>query len=271
MRTFIVATDFSEIAENAVEYAAAGAEIIQGKLILFNSFKLPLHASNTILSVENVQKMIDKNTLALEQRAEGLRKKYDIAVEVESTLLNIEDEVERLMEKHQAEMVVMGMAQRSLEQELLGNTTTNMIQKLKFPVLAIPMGVTFKGVKKILYACDVVRGIHKTILDRIKQMARSWNAEVEVFSVQQKLTQLQDEPLHPANVLKADMQGIQYFYKNVESSAIIKEIKNEILSYQPDVIIMVPNRYGFWASVVHRSKTRMMAAGLDVPLLSIPL
>jgi len=67
------------------------------------------------------------------------------------------------------------------------------------------------------------------------------------------------------------MHGIQYFYKNVESSAIIKEIKNEILSYQPDVIIMVPNRYGFWASVVHRSKTRMMAAGLDVPLLSIPL
>jgi len=271
MRTFIVATDFSEIAENAVEYAAAGAEIIQGKLILFNSFKLPLHASNTILSVENVQKMIDKNTFLLEQRAEGLRKKYDIAVEVESTLLNMEDEVERLMEKHQAEMVIMGMAQRSLEQELLGNTTTNMIQKLKFPVLAIPLGVKFKGVKKILYACDVVRGIHKTILERIKQMARSWNAEVEVFSVQQKVTQLQDEPLHPINVLKTNMQGIQYFYKNVESSAIIKEIKNEILAYQPDVIIMVPNRYGFWASVVHRSKTRMMAAGLDVPLLSIPL
>lgn len=271
MRTFIVATDFSPTAENAVEYAAAGASIIQGKIVLFNSFKLPLHASNTILSVENVQHMVDKNKHALEQRAETLRKAYDIDVQIESTLLNIEDEIERLMTKHQAEMVVMGMAKRSIEQDLLGNTTTNIIQKLKFPVLAIPEGVTFNGVKKILYACDVVRGIHKTVLDRIKEMAKNWNAEVEVFSAQQELAKLLDEPLHPVNQLKDDMQGIQYFYKNVESNAIIKEIRKEILEYKPDLVIMVPNRYGFWASVVHRSKTRMMAAGLDVPLLSVPL
>jgi len=271
MRTFIVATDFSTIAENAVEYAAAGASIVQGKIILFNSFKLPLHASNTILSVDNVQKMMDRNTLALEKRAKELQEKYEIEVLFESTLLNIEDEVERLLTKYNAEMVIMGMAQRSIEQDLIGNTTTNIIQKLKFPVLAVPDGVTFKGIKKILYACDIVRGIHKTILDRIKEMAKNWNAEVEVFSVAQKIAQLHDEPLHPANRLKESMQGIQYFYKNVESSAIIKEIRQEILAYQPDVLIMVPNRYGFWSSVVHRSKTRMMAAGLDVPLLSIPL
>lgn len=271
MRTFIVATDFSPIAENALTYAAAGASIVQGKIILFNAFKLPLHASNTILSVENVQHMVDKNIAALNKKAEELRKEYDIDVQVESTLLNAEDEIERLMAKYQAEMVVMGMAKRSIEQDLLGNTTTNIIQKLKFPVLAVPEGVTFTGIKRILYACDVVRGIHKTILDRIKEMAKNWNAEVEVFSVQQKIDKLLDEPLHPINQLKEDMEGIQYFYKNVESNAIIKEINNEILAYKPDVVIMTPNRYGFWASVVHRSKTRMMAAGLDVPLLSIPL
>ncbi|GAA4808001.1 hypothetical protein GCM10023231_41580 [Olivibacter ginsenosidimutans] len=271
MRTFIVATDFSQIAENAVAYAAAGTSIVQGKLILFNAFKLPLHASNTILSVENVQHMVNKNKQALEQRAEELRKAYNIEVMVESTLLNTEEEIERLMTQYQAEMVIMGMAKRSIEQDLLGNTTTNIIQKLKFPVLAIPEGVTFKGVKKILYACDVVRGIHKTILDQIKEIAKNWNAEVEVFSVQQELAKLLEEPLHPVNQLKEDMEGIQYFYKNVESNAIIKEIRKEVLAYKPDLVIMVPNRYGFWASVVHRSKTRMMAAGLDVPLLSIPL
>jgi nucleotide-binding universal stress UspA family protein len=271
MRTFIVTTDFSDIAENAVEYAATGASIMGAKIILFNSFKLPLHASNTILSVENVQAMIDKNKRRLEDRAKDLIKRYDIKVEVESTLLNVEDEVERLIEHYNAEIVIMGMAQRSLEQDLLGNTTTNVIQKLKFPVLAVPLGVTFKPVKRILYACDVVRGVQKKILDRIKDIAQSWNAEIEVFNVQEKVAALQDDTLHPADFLKEEMDSIQYFYKNVASNAIIKEIKNEIVNYQPDLIIMVPNRYGFWASIVHRSKTRMMAAGLDVPLLSIPL
>lgn len=271
MRTFIVTTDFSDIAENAVEYAATGASIMGAKIILFNSFKLPLHASNTILSVENVQAMIDKNKHRLEDRAKDLIKRYNIKVEVESTLLNVEDEVERLIEHYHAEIVIMGMAQRSLEQDLLGNTTTNVIQKLKFPVLAVPLGVTFKPMKRILYACDVVRGVQKKILDRIKDIAQSWNAEIEVFNVQEKVAALQDETLHPTDFLKEEMDSIQYLYKNVASNAIIKEIKNEIVNYQPDLIIMVPNRYGFWASIVHRSKTRMMAAGLDVPLLSIPL
>lgn len=271
MRTIIVATDFSDIAENAVEYAATGASIINAKIVLFNSFKLPLHASNTILSVENVQAMIDKNNLNLKNRAQDLIKRYDIEVEVESSLLSVEDEVERLIEHHNAEMVIMGMAQRSLEQDLLGNTTTNVIQKLKFPVLAVPQGVTFKPVKRILYACDVMRGIQKKILDRIKEIAQSWNAEIEVFNVQEKVAALQDEASDPSKFLKDEMDSIQYFYKNVASNTIIKEIKNEIVNYQPDLIIMVPNRYGFWASIVHRSKTRMMAAGLDIPLLSIPL
>lgn len=271
MRTIIVATDFSEIAENAVEYAAAGASIIKAKIILFNSFKLPLHASNTILSVENVQHLVDKSVTALKKRASELQQKYAIEVQTESSLLNVEDEIERLISHYSAEMVVMGMAQRSLEQDLLGNTTTNVIQKLKFPVLAVPFGVSFNGIKRILYACDVVRGIQKQILDRIKDTANLWNAEVEVFNVQEKVADLQDAAMHPSNLLKGQMENIQYFYKNVESNAIIKEIRNEIENYRPDLLVMVPNRYGFWSSIVHRSKTRMMAAGLDIPLLSIPL
>src|SRR5690606_6679411 len=126
-------------------------------------------------------------------------------------------------------------------------------------------------VKRILYACDVVRGIHKTILERIKDIARSWNAEIEVFNVQEKIEELQEDPSFTKDPLKDEMTGIQYFYKNVASNTIIKEIRNEVVNYQPDLLIMVPNRYGFWSSIVHRSKTRMMAAGLDVPLLSIPI
>ncbi|HBI90470.1 MAG TPA: universal stress protein, partial [Sphingobacterium sp.] len=30
-------------------------------------------------------------------------------------------------------------------------------------------------------------------------------------------------------------------------------------------------KYGFWSSLTHRSKTRMMASGLDVPLLTISI
>jgi hypothetical protein len=34
---------------------------------------------------------------------------------------------------------------------------------------------------------------------------------------------------------------------------------------------MMPNKYGFWGSLIHRSKTRIMASGSEIPLMSLPL
>ncbi|MNX96122.1 hypothetical protein D3C86_1284240 [compost metagenome] len=63
---------------------------------------------------------------------------------------------------------------------------------------------------------------------------------------------------------------MKYIYKTVRSNAVINEIEKEIKRYQADILVMVPKKYGFWDSLVHKSKTRIMASGLDVPLLSFP-
>lgn len=71
-----------------------------------------------------------------------------------------------------------------------------------------------------------------------------------------------------AEILKP-LEEVSYYYKNVQSEAVIDEIRNEMLEYKPDVLIMVPYEYGFWSSLIHKSKTRIMSSGLDIPLLSI--
>lgn len=55
MMTIIAATDFSILAENAVEYAAAIAKHKNARLILFNSFVIPFHAANTLLPASGIQ------------------------------------------------------------------------------------------------------------------------------------------------------------------------------------------------------------------------
>src|SRR5258706_4783474 len=80
-----------------------------------------------------------------------------------------------------------------------------------------------------------------------------------------------DSGLLATDVINDGLAGITYSYKNVQSSSVIKEIKKEMIAFKAELLIMVPEEYRFWASVVHKSKTRMMAAGLGIPLLSIPL
>jgi hypothetical protein len=64
--------------------------------------------------------------------------------------------------------------------------------------------------------------------------------------------------------------GINYYYKNIQSREIINAIQEEVKETKADLLIMAPYKYGFWDCMVHRSKTRMMASGNNVPLLSLP-
>ncbi|MFV0572463.1 MAG: universal stress protein, partial [Xanthomarina gelatinilytica] len=71
--------------------------------------------------------------------------------------------------------------------------------------------------------------------------------------------------------IKEGLSGIRYYFRNVASIQIIDAIHTEVKQMEADLLIMVPYKYGFWDSLVHRSKTRVMASESSVPLLSLPL
>ena len=273
MRTLIVATDFSKEAENAIEYAGAFAKQIGTKVILFNSFSLPIHATNTLLPASAFQELISHNNEILKARALKLSETYFIEVGYESCLLDFDKELDGLIKKYNAGMVVMGMAAKSFEQDLFGNTTTSLIMKLKYPVLAVPIGSKFEGIKTILFACDMLHPVHQTILDKIKEIALGHGAEVEIFHVHRKLEKMQAEQkdLATANSIDDTLEEVPHYYKNIESAEVIKELEKEIIQFSADLLIMVPNKYAFPESLIHKSKTRVMASNNKVPLLSIPI
>lgn len=270
MKTLIIATDFSKEAENALEYAGALAQQMNVKLVLINSFSIPVHASNTLLSASSFQDLINHNNEVLGKRALKLASDYSIEVAHECGLLDLTNELDQLMVKHNARLVIMGMAARSMEQELFGNTTTAAIMKLKYPVLAIPMGSTFRGIKRILFASDDKQD--DLVLANIKDFAALLNAEIEVFYVAKKAQELRDQKgeMAGAAAISEAFGDVPHFYKSVEPGPVIREIEKEVINFEADLLIMVPHKYGFLESIIHRSKTRIMASNNSVPLLSIP-
>lgn len=269
MKTIIVATDFSVEAENALEYAGAAAKDLNAKIILFNSFTLPPHYANTLFPANALDDVKRLNILTLKQRADVITEKYGVDVMCLSSLLNMEEELENIIEAHQADLIVMGTAKKSISQDIFGNTTTAAISRFKLPVLAIPLDAKYKGIKRILFACDILRGVHSLILEKIKAFAETMNAEVEIFHVHQGISKL--EASFTKKKIDLQLKNIHHTYKEVESDSVIKEIENEVLDIKADILIMIPYRYGFWSSLIHRSKTRIMASNSHVPLLSIPV
>jgi nucleotide-binding universal stress UspA family protein len=272
MKTILAATDYTELAENAVHYAASVARLNKYKLILLNDFTISIHAQNAQLPAENISGLIEENRTLLESKALLLSQQYGIEVIAKATFSFIVDAIKAVVAEYQPEMIVMGMEDKSLEQDLLGNTTTSVIKKLKYPVLAVPLNSKFYIPKKVIFACDLQNGVSEQLLAQIKNLALITHAEVEVLLVNKTIADLKKVANAATTINRIDdsFEGIDYYYKNVKSDSIIEGIANEVKNAKADLLIMVPRQHGFWGSFVHRSKTRIMASGLNIPLYSIP-
>ncbi|MDF0717722.1 universal stress protein [Muricauda sp. 334s03] len=270
METILVATNFSKTSDNAVTYSAHLAKLFKAKVVLFNVFKLPVHASNTWVSVESMDALIDAQKDKLRVQASRLSEEFDIEVDYECRLLDFEREIDSLMKVHEARFLVIGMSAKSMEQNLMGNPTTTLISMKKFPVLAVPVDAKFTGIDKILFACDLMQGIPLRTLVRLKQIAIGLKSEVTVFYVEKKLDELKANNDIYAHIDKG-LGNVVHLYKKVNSDDVIREIEREIIKSNSNLLVMIPKTYGFWESLIHRSKTREMASGLNIPMLSIPV
>ncbi|KOS05735.1 hypothetical protein AM493_06550 [Flavobacterium akiainvivens] len=273
MKTILVATDFSIGAENATIYAVKYASEKSAKIILFHLYHISIHAQNSRMSASSMDELVKSVKNKHSKKAKRLSEEYDIEVLPVLSIGDFQEELNNAINSTNADIVVMGMPKKSLEQDILGNTTTLVLQSIKIPLLAVPLNAVYKGLKNILFACDIKRGIHKTIFERVQDISNGLGAEIEVFHASRKTDHNFDEQ-DEINILHSVEQGLHgtnYSYKNVESDKVIEAIKSEISRINADLLIMIPYRYGFWGSFVHRSKTRIMISNSEIPLLSLPL
>lgn len=273
MKTILVATDFSQEASNAAVYASNFAANTGSKIILFHLYHVSIHALNARVQSSSMDELKAVSRKKLSDAANKLSEDYKIEVVPMWKMGNFQEELQNTIDATEANIVVMGMVRDSIEQDLLGNTTTAALQRFKFPVLAVPLNAKYKGLKTILFACDITRGIQKTILEKVKDIAIRLGAAIEIFHVSKKIYELENEKnrMHPTAAFADGLHGTNYYYKNVASNAIIEAIQDEIAQINADLLIMIPYKYGFWDSLVHISKTRMMASRSEIPLLSLPL
>lgn len=272
-KTLIVAFDYSKESNSATDFGIQTAKDIGARVVLFHLHNSSMDMINSRVATFSVADALENYKKLAQEHVEKLQKKYNYPMELEWVTGNFHDELKKVIQKYEARAVVMGMPEKSLEQELLGNTTTSAINKIGIPVLAVPLGTQYSGVKQILFACDVEKGVEEQVLQRVREVAMSYGAEVTVFYVQKKVKDLESasKTAPILKILEDGLEGVTYTYKNVSSNAVIQAIHEEVKNTQADLLMMVPQKHGFWASVVHRSKTRQMASHSDVPLFTITL
>lgn len=271
MKTIIVCTDFSREAENATHYAASMAKENTYRVILFTLQTISIHALNAQVSADFFYDQTLKNQKKMADKAAELTALYTIETGHHLASGNFIEELEKCIQLHGCDFIVMGMAEKTLEQKILGNSVTKAIHRIKKPIFIVPAHIEYTGIKKVLFAYDTHKSMTWSAMNDIYHFINEFNSEIEVFNVSESLEDF-TEVIHDIDLNSGhDLNDIKYSFKMIQSIEVIKAIEEEIRLTNPDLLTMVPYKYNLVESIFHRSKTAIMAYKNKIPLLSIPL
>jgi len=275
MKTIIVPTDFSPAALNALNYALDMAQAIHARIVLVNTYQLPLSYTEAPLSpinaisVEEIRKLSEERLEELKQSA--LHKSSgQVPVTAEAKLGYTADVLAEMCEELQPFAVVMGShGATALERMLMGSTTLSVIRHLKYPVLVVPPGTSYKKIRKIGLACDFKEVVETTPVEYIKSIVKEFGAELYVLNVNdEEERRTSDIPLQSA-WLDELLRDVHPQYVFLDDDDVVETINEFAETHNLDVVMVIPKKHRLLEKLFHKSQSKELLRHSHIPIVSI--
>lgn len=274
MKTIIVATDFSNAGQNALEYGASLAKHLKTRLVIFNAFHIRVSTSYIPDHLPDIEDLIKENGERLAKLSAEVSNSYQIETESFSCHGFAVDELRKVVRKKEADLIVMGMTgEQNFSKKLFGSLTTAVIQEGYAHVLVVPENAVFSPLKSILFACDDDPLKSKVALNVLKEFAVAFEASIQVFQVvdEKEFSLSTEEEVARMSLfdLEGNFKGVKHSYNFVKGDDVLRGIEKGIEDHKSDLLVMAPHKEDFWDKFLNRSSTRKMALRTHIPLLSL--
>ncbi len=267
MAGILFPTDFSDASMNALDFAIQIAKRNNMRIVLFHAYQLHVMDPNMPLPEISVDAIHDSVMGRLENLKNDLLLKENLHIETASGFGFTADAINQATEDFDIDYVVMGTTGISgITRVIMGSNTAACIDKIKKPVIAIPMNAQFRGFDKIIFA-SALHEEELQALEKLNELLKHFGAEVHVVHTfnpddkqRMELNQFQE-------LADAKLYNVKTFYRQF-SGSIVEGIEQAIRLQKTDALVMVTHHRGFFKKLFDRSLTRQMIYHTDVPLIA---
>ena len=265
MQNILVPVDFSPVSRNAAIYAAELAKKFNAKLLLFHAYMLPTPVSEVPYVMVTADEMQKENEEFIKKEADHLHKTYQVEVEWQVRIGIASDEVKALAKEKNADLIVMGMKGAGGLDKIIGSTTTNVIRKLKVPVLVIPEKATYQQILHITYAYDLNDPSGAALFQPLLELASGYQSRFSLLHVHAPSEGGVDTGAITA--LEQIFNGRQVSFVTTEDSNVTRGISSYLAQHPSELLAMIAHRHNFFERVFSKSNTTAMAYETSIPLL----
>lgn len=237
MTNVLIPTDFSDRAQNAINYAVEYFADIPAHFYLLH---VPLSKSDACDAHESGTLQIPVSRqledVAIKCRTQTRNKQHHFTGILEDT--SLVEAIRKNVADKSVNFIVMGTkSSRDVESNALGSKSVEIITKVKCTVLVVPDHVTFKAVRNIGFPTDYTLTYKHKILKTISEMLRIRHAELNVFEITSKQP-LNFQQSENKIFLQDFLKEMKSSFHVVENHLIGKSVQNFIKSLHIEMIVM---------------------------------
>lgn len=273
MKRIVVPTDFSASATSAMNYAVEMAKDIGAAIHLYHVYQVPVAVSDVpvvIVSVEELKKNAEEQLEYLKKGIVHITSDKPVTVTTEATMGNTVDELEELCKRMHPFMVVMGSrGSTGMERILFGSTTLTAIKHLTCPVIVVPPGTNYKGIKKVGFACDFRKVIETTPTHYIQELVQLFGASLHVLNVDYDNKHFKPETPEESLYLHTLLKDLDPQYHFIQEKDIEDGINKFAEENNLDLVITIPKKHKLLDSLFRKSSTRQLVFESHIPVMCI--
>lgn len=268
MPLIITATDFSDVATNAVNYACSLAQAVSGQVVIIHSYSIPLMFSDVPMPVSYINDTQHDAETHIGQLAARMRELYPgVSIKANVVFGEIIDAIEDYSSEHeQPWMIVVGNSTAN-GSTWPNSTLIDAFKKLRYPVLAVPPGATYQPVKDVIFAFDNKHSGNVPAMVQLADIIQHLGATLTVLNI---VAPGDDtvENIDPA--VKSLLLQVDPIYKVVSNEVVEAAIENYIDGNNNiGMLTMIPRKHSFFEGLFHKSRTKAVALKSNIPILAL--
>lgn len=264
MEKILVPTDFSDNAENALEYAIEIANTFNATIHLVHAFQY----TNKMGAFPQKQ---DKHRLDIIKKLKALTNKYSDRLNSKAKMVHhvtLEKPIEGLkyfIKKFKIDLVIMGTkGATGIKGAIWGSIASQLIAKVNQPIIAIPNGYKDFKLNKILLSVERTNfDDNRTILPLIEIASKS-KATITTFNMVLPVVAADNNEDYQTSDLLLE---ISYDFHQSEDTDLKESIVNYVKDNDLDMLCMIKKDRGPISNIVHNSATKKVIFDCPVPML----
>ncbi len=269
MKHFLVATDFSETAQNAVKYAVELAKLTKATITLVHVYNVPVMISDApvmpVIAFEDLQNENLELLKRIELEISHSAPEVKIKCIAEAGFAN--NEIIELGKPGNYDLIIMGIKGHNLVSAFLGSTATAVALDARVPVLIVPAEACFENLASLAFAFDFKEINETANLDLLRDLAGISDAKIHVLYVAGDTREIPVEQTLVTEQMDDILEGLSHDLSFPSKDEPVKGIEDYLKLHKSDMLVMIRRKHGFFDRMFNGSYTKEMAFHTYIPLL----